>query len=83
MTLTNVQWVLAVVALLALIFGPSGAAAVAVKAALNGARSDIRETKETCQRMDAKIGQHSERVARLEERHTAIENRVGRLEDAA
>jgi hypothetical protein len=83
MELSGIQWVLAVVALFALVFGPSGAAAVAVKAVLNGAREDIRKTAATCDRMDAKLTVTAEVVARLDERTDNHERRISRLEDAA
>lgn len=83
MELTGVQWVLAVVALFALVFGPSGAAAIAVKSALNGARADIRKTAATCERMETKLNATATTVAVLEERSGDHERRINRLENAA
>lgn len=69
--------------LLALILGPAGSAWVAVKIGLNGARQDITDIKATAERMETKVSQTSEAVARLEERHEDHGRRIGRLEDAA
>lgn len=69
--------------LLVLVLGPGGAAWAAVKVSLNGARKDISDTKTTCERMDAKLGAHGERLARVETRVEAVDERVGKLEDAA
>lgn len=72
-----------VVGLAVLVLGPGGAAWVAVRVGLNGARQDIRDTKATCERMDTKLGQQGERIARVETRLDGAVERIGRLEDAA
>lgn len=78
--LTGAQVVLG---LLVLVLGPGGAAWVATKVSLNGARQDIREIKGTTGRMEGKVNATAETVARLEERTTNHEQRITRLEDAA
>lgn len=71
--LTGVQ---AVVALLAMVAGPGGAAWIAVKVSLNGARQDIRDIKASVGSLNEKQSATAVSVARLEER-------VGNLEDRA
>jgi hypothetical protein len=66
----------ALVALLLLVAGPGGAAWVAVKVSLNGARQDIRDIKSTTGRMERT-------VERLDERSQDHERRIRDLEDAA
>lgn len=80
----NLSGVQVLVALLVLIAGPGGAAFVAVKVGLNGARQDIRDTKATCEHMDHKLGVHGERLARVETRLDGIERhpRGGRPADS-
>lgn len=80
MELTGAQALVAVVVLLA---GPGGAAWVAVKVGLNGARQDIRDTKATCDRVDKTLNETARTVARLEERSEDHGRRILRLEDAA
>lgn len=72
MELTGSQ---ALVALLAMIAGPGGAAWVAVRVSLNGARQDIKDIKSSVgslndkqSRMDVELGRLDERVGHLEDR---------------
>lgn len=78
--LSDMQMVLGLVLLIA---GPGGAAWVAVKVGLNGARQDISDTKATVGRMENKVNGNSETLARVEQRTHDHERRIGRLEDAA
>lgn len=80
MELSGVQ---ALVALGVLIVGPGGAAAVAVKVSLNGARKEISKTAATVERVEATLNATSVTVARLDERSEDHERRIDRLEDAA
>lgn len=66
----------ALVAVVVLIAGPSGAAWVAVKASLNGARQDIKDIKSSVTGLTEKQTSTEVSVARLDER-------VRHLEDAA
>lgn len=81
--MSNLTEAQAVLALLLLIAGPGGAAWVAVRLGLNGARQDIRDIKNSAGRMEDRLGKTSEGVARLEERTGDHERRIARLEDAA
>lgn len=71
--LSGVQALVAVVILIA---GPSGAAWVAVKASLNGARQDIRDIK-------ASVGGLTDRQSATDVSVARLEVRVGNLEDRA
>ena len=52
--------------ILGAILGPGGAAWVAVKAALNGTREDVRELREDVRAIKGDIQQMRERIAKLE-----------------
>lgn len=69
--------------LLALVLGPAGVCWATIKVTLNGARQDIRDTKVTCERMDAKLNAHGERITRVETRLDGSDQRIKDLEEAA
>lgn len=71
MEITGAQ---AVIALLALVAGPGGAAWVAVRVSLNGARQDIRDIKTSVHGLAEKQAATTVEVARLDERVAHIEN---------
>lgn len=73
MDLTGAQALIAVAVLIA---GPGGAAWVAVRVSLNGARGDIRDIKTTVHGLADKQTQTSIDVARLDERVSNLEDRA-------
>lgn len=81
--MTELSGAQALIAVLVLLAGPGGAAWVAVRLGLNGARQDIRDTKDTVQRMSSKLSTTAETVVRLEERTEDHGRRISRIEDAA
>lgn len=64
------------VGLAVMIAGPGGAAWVAVRVSLNGARQDIRDIKTSVGQLAEKQGTTSVAVARLEERVGSLEDRT-------
>lgn len=75
------RFVLYLAAIVAPVF-TAGAAWAAVKGALNGVRSDVREIKKATEQLLASDSNQNERLARIEEQ---AENRRGwirRVEDA-
>lgn len=70
MNLTGAQ---AVLAILALVAGPGGAAWVAVRVSLNGARQDIRDIKAGMSEMTKKQSTTDVEVARLDVRVKTLE----------
>ena len=51
-----------------LILGPSGAAAVSVRMALNGMKQDVKEIKKHVREINGTTREHGEKIAVLEER---------------
>ena len=49
-----------------LVLGPTGAAWIGVKAALNGVKADVREVKEDLRAFNIALQETRERLARLE-----------------
>lgn len=66
----------ALIGLLVLIAGPGGAAWVAVRVSLNGARQDIRDIKTSVGQLTDKQGTTAIEVARLDERVSSLEDRA-------
>ena len=56
---------------MAQIVGPAGAAWLAVKVALNGARAEIKETRGDVKEIRASLANHSERLAVIESKGDA------------
>jgi hypothetical protein len=50
------------------ILGPSGAAFVGVRVALNGVKEDVKEIKKHVREINGTVGEHGEKIAVLEER---------------
>jgi len=51
-----------------LILGPSGAAFISVRVALNGMKEDVKEIKRHVREINGTVGDHGEKIAVLEER---------------
>ena len=69
-----------ILALLGMIAGPGGAAWVAVKVSLNGARQDIRDIKAAVQEADGKLESQGRHIAEVRQRVTDHDRRLARLE---
>ena len=80
MELTGTQALIAVAVLIA---GPGGAAWVAVRVGLNGARQDIRDIKASSGRLERDMNTTARTVERLDERSSDHERRIAWLEDNA
>lgn len=77
--MTDAQFILA---LLGLIAGPGGAAWVAVRVGLNGARQDIRDIKKAVQLADGKLDDHGRELSETRQRVNDHDRRLDRLEVA-